>query len=76
MLVTRIEWVWSRTEYQPIGGSSSMLAEAHQAPRGPSSSRPASHMQTKPSAIRPCLSADSASTLGPSSWFMPHCSQV
>ena len=46
MAVTRMVCVWSRIEYQPSGGSSSMLADAHQAPRGPSSSRPARYMNT------------------------------
>ena len=45
MAVTRMVWVWSRIEYQPSAGSSSMLAEAHQAPRGPSSSRPAKYIR-------------------------------
>jgi len=45
MAVTRMVWVWSRTEYQPRVGSSIMLADAHQAPRSSSSSRAASHIR-------------------------------
>ncbi len=74
--VTRMVWVWSRTECQPSAGISTMLADAQKAPRSSSSSRPARYMSEYVSASSPCLSSDSASTLGPNTWFIAHCSQV
>ena len=76
MAVTKMVWVWSRTDAQPSGGSSSMLADAQKAPRSSSSSRPARYISAKLSASSACLSADSASTLGPNTWLASHCSQV